>query len=192
MKHFNMHELKTDSFKIGRHTPSLAVDADGRLYDVNGRSFVSRMPGDHLDHTIFEAIGALHVVTHRMHNLMDRWGSKHGLSEGRIRVMFILRFGPRTLGDIADRCGVSPRNITGLVDGLEKDGLVERVPDPSDRRAIRAQLTEKGQEKVALVGEEVLEARRSVAAGFTEEDLAELRHLCLRLFQNIEKIEGEG
>ena len=187
-----MQHLKSDGFKIERHAPAIARDAGGRLYDAAGREFVSRMPGDEFDHAVFEAIGALHTATHRMHNVMERWVSKHGLSEGRMRVLFILRFGPRTLGDLAERMRVSPRNITGLVDGLEGDGLVERVPDPSDRRAVRAQLTEKGAKTIAKVGDQILRARRSIAVGFAEEELIELRHLCLRLFQNIEKIEGEG
>jgi DNA-binding MarR family transcriptional regulator len=187
-----MQQLKSEDPKIARHDPAIARDADGRLYDAVGREFISRMPGDDFDHAVFEAVGALHTATHRMHNLMERWVSKHGLTEGRMRVLFILRFGPRTLGDLAERMRVSPRNITGLVDGLEGDGLVERVPDPGDRRAVRAQLTAKGAVKVAEVGEQMLGARRSIAEGFTNQELIELRHLCLKLFANVEKIEGEG
>jgi DNA-binding MarR family transcriptional regulator len=37
--------------------------------------------------------------------------------------------------------GVSPRNITGLVDALEKTGHVRRAPHPTDRRAVLVELT---------------------------------------------------
>jgi DNA-binding MarR family transcriptional regulator len=39
---------------------------------------------------------------------------------------------------------VTTGNVTGLTDDLERDGLVKRVPDPSDRRAWRVSLTPKG------------------------------------------------
>src|SRR6266853_654254 len=52
------------------------------------------------------------------------------------------------LGDLADELDSTPRNITGLVDHLERDGLVERVPDPQDRRSVRARLTPAGRERI--------------------------------------------
>jgi DNA-binding MarR family transcriptional regulator len=41
-------------------------------------------------------------------------------------------------------CGVVPHSITDIVDGLERDGLAERQPDPADRRAKLIRLTGKG------------------------------------------------
>ena len=41
-------------------------------------------------------------------------------------------------------CGVVPHSITDIVDGLERDGLAERQPDPADRRAKLIRLTDKG------------------------------------------------
>ena len=51
---------------------------------------------------------------------------------------------PLTLGQLAERhcCGRS--NVTGLIDRLEADGLVERTVDPTDRRNVRAALTAEG------------------------------------------------
>jgi len=51
------------------------------------------------------------------------------------------RIGMSALGDMN---GLSPRNMTVLVDGLEKEGLVERVPHPSDRRITLIGITESG------------------------------------------------
>ncbi|WP_220456805.1 MarR family winged helix-turn-helix transcriptional regulator [Changpingibacter yushuensis] len=45
---------------------------------------------------------------------------------------------------IADRLGITPRSATEVIDQLEAKGLVERSPDPKDRRATRVQLTEAG------------------------------------------------
>ena len=46
---------------------------------------------------------------------------------------------------------VTKANITGMVDRLERDGYVARVPDPSDRRVTRAHLTPKGQRFLAEI-----------------------------------------
>jgi len=51
---------------------------------------------------------------------------------------------PLTLSELAGRLRCVRSNITQLVDRLEADGLVQRVSDPADRRAIRAVVTELG------------------------------------------------
>src|SRR5579885_2081359 len=59
-----------------------------------------------------------------------------GITPARLRVLGTLYAdGPQIMHDLSDRLGVTPRNVTALVDGLEADGLVERRPHPSDRRA---------------------------------------------------------
>ena len=52
--------------------------------------------------------------------------------------------GPQIMSALRDRLGVSARNITVLVDGLEKEGYVRRVPHPEDRRATVIELTDDG------------------------------------------------
>ena len=91
-----------------------------------------------------------------------------------------------TLGDLAESLDVSPRNITGLVDHLERDALVERFPDPEDRRAIRVRLTLAGKQKLSEIKKEMGSPRHGVVAGFTEEELKQLRHLLLKLVQNMQ------
>jgi len=46
---------------------------------------------------------------------------------------------------------VTPRNVTGLVDGLEADGLVARAAHPTDRRATLVSLTPRGAEVAAAM-----------------------------------------
>jgi DNA-binding MarR family transcriptional regulator len=48
------------------------------------------------------------------------------------------------MGDLSSALGVTARNITTIVDALERDGVLVRRPDPTDRRAILLELTEKG------------------------------------------------
>lgn len=45
------------------------------------------------------------------------------------------------MGDLAAKLHVAPRTVTDLIDGLERDGFIRRLPDPSDRRASLLELT---------------------------------------------------
>nr|BFE87788.1 hypothetical protein GCM10020093_103890 [Planobispora longispora] len=51
-----------------------------------------------------------------------------------------------SIGDLAQSAGVSSRNVTGLVDTLEREGLVRRTPALHDRRSVLAAITPAGQE----------------------------------------------
>jgi DNA-binding MarR family transcriptional regulator len=52
--------------------------------------------------------------------------------------------GPSTQQALAVALGVTPRNVTGLVDGLATTGFVTRQPHPTDRRATLVTFTEHG------------------------------------------------
>ena len=64
-----------------------------------------------------------------------------------VRVIFLSEDGRLSLTEIARRVGVTTTNITNLIDGLERDGWVERFTSPSDRRVTYVQLTAQGKER---------------------------------------------
>jgi len=70
----------------------------------------------------------------------------HGLSEARFVVLVMLERAPDGLAPsaLADQAGVTRGTVTGLLDGLERDGLVRRAPDAADGRALLVHLTERG------------------------------------------------
>jgi DNA-binding MarR family transcriptional regulator len=75
-----------------------------------------------------------------------------GLSGPRASALSVIVFGgPITLGDLANAEQVRPPTITRLVQGLEREGLVRREQDSSDRRLTRMHATEKGR-RVLLEG----------------------------------------
>lgn len=51
---------------------------------------------------------------------------------------------PPRMADLAERLEVVPRAVTSLVDALEESGSVRRVPDPTNRRVVRIELTDNG------------------------------------------------
>jgi DNA-binding MarR family transcriptional regulator len=57
--------------------------------------------------------------------------------------------GPLSAGELAGATGLSPGAITSLVDRLEDDGLVRRVPDPSDRGRVLVELTDAARQAIA-------------------------------------------
>lgn len=63
------------------------------------------------------------------------------------------------MADLAERLEVVPRAVTTLVDGLEASGKVRRVPDPSNRRVIRIEITDDGRKALS----ELRGARRGAA-----------------------------
>ena len=76
--------------------------------------------------------------------------SEHNMSPGRFTVMMLLydKIGgkpvPQTPADLAEKAGVTRATVTGLVDTLERDGLVTREHDSGDRRMMLIHLTPKG------------------------------------------------
>ena len=54
---------------------------------------------------------------------------------------------PLPLGQLAERIACVKSNVTQLVDRLEADQLVRRVPDPTDRRSVRAEITDEGRNR---------------------------------------------
>jgi DNA-binding MarR family transcriptional regulator len=76
--------------------------------------------------------------------------TEHNMSPGRFTVMMLLYDKmadhpvPHTPADLAEMSGVTRATITGLVDTLERDGLVTRKHDSGDRRMMLVHLTPKG------------------------------------------------
>ncbi|MDJ0951401.1 MAG: MarR family transcriptional regulator [Alphaproteobacteria bacterium] len=71
---------------------------------------------------------------------------------------------PLNLSECAKKMTCVRSNITQLMDRLEADGLVRRVDDPQDRRAVRAAVTELGAERQAAGAKEVAKVQAALAA----------------------------
>jgi DNA-binding MarR family transcriptional regulator len=77
--------------------------------------------------------------------------------------------------------------MTHLVDRLERNGLVERVADPDDRRGLLVGLTRKGRALVSRVGPSHLETERRLLAALSDEEQAELARLLRKLLVSLEE-----
>jgi DNA-binding MarR family transcriptional regulator len=78
---------------------------------------------------------------------------------------------------LAERMGIEAMTLSGYVDRLEAKGLVERVPDPDDRRAKLVRLTEEAAEALGIVGAAAASVRAEVSATMDPADWATLLRL---------------
>jgi DNA-binding MarR family transcriptional regulator len=88
---------------------------------------------------------------------------------------------PLPLGQLAERIACVKSNVTQLVDRLEADQLVRRVPDPSDRRSVRAEITEEGRIRYEAGMQALETAEDEVISELAAEDRDELQRLLDRL-----------
>lgn len=88
----------------------------------------------------------VHTFFSRYDPLRFRIWCEIGLTTVQLRVLFMIREEPGvTAGELANRLGVTPPTVSGIVDRLVRMDLVRREEDPADRRLVRNQLTEAGQ-----------------------------------------------
>jgi len=114
--------------------------------------FAERYP----DADITAVSGFLHLlrVATDLSVALDACLSKHGLLQGRWWVLILLMREDSvtsTPSVLAEKAGVTRATMTGLIDGLEQSGLVERVYTKDDRRSVLIRLTDAGQAKLDAV-----------------------------------------
>ncbi len=111
---------------------------------------------------------------------LDACLSKHGLLQGRWWVLILLMREETFTSSpslLAEKIGVSRATMTGLIDGLEQNGLVTRVFGKEDRRSIQIQLTDVGQAKLDVVMPDYYRRLRQCMQGLDEEKRVLLQQL---------------
>lgn len=126
-----------------------------------------------------------------MRRLFNRRASALGVTSAQWRVMFWLGRQPGSKQvELAEKLDVEPITAGRTIDRLEEAGLVERRPDPGDRRAWRLYLTERAEPMVTrlrAVAEDVL---AEVFHGIDEREITALRGTLERLRDNVTVMEA--
>lgn len=102
----------------------------------------------------------------------------------------------RAMAHVADKADISqsalasaldtdPMTISGVLDRLEKNGLISRKPDPADSRAKLTQLTPKGAERLELARRLGAEMYEAALAGISKEDVAIAEKVLRQMQQNL-------
>ena len=94
----------------------------------------------------------LYLATHAWRNELDRRLRPMGLSRSKWMLLIALSRGGQGKSQkaLADRLGIEGPSLVGLLDRLQRDGLVERRAAPGDRRMNAVHLSRKSR---ALIGE---------------------------------------
>jgi MarR family transcriptional regulator for hemolysin len=91
----------------------------------------------------------------------------------------------RSQNELAQAVGIEGPTLTRHLDALERQGLVRRSPDASDRRAVVVELTPEGHEAHARLREVVIAFDRRLRTGISQEEVDTLRGILGRLEQNV-------
>ncbi|WP_424213908.1 MarR family winged helix-turn-helix transcriptional regulator [Streptomyces sp. BI20] len=135
-----------------------------------------------LDPVSVEVVDLIGTVVARYHAEYEEAAARHHLTGAQAKVLNLLAADPLPMRRIAQRVNCEPSNITGIVDRLESRGLVERRPDPADRRVKLAAPTPEGMATAAHLRES-LDFAREPLSGLTEVERTLLRDLLRRMVE---------
>jgi len=161
-----------------------------------------------LDPSAVEAFLHLLLTGDDVFAVSERNLTEHGISHGRFGVLMLLWRsnqprpaeavddpdcvpGPRTPAELADAAGVTRATMTGLIDTLERDGLVKREPDPNDRRMMSVVLTTKGEKFLQNFLPGHFKLISSLMATLTEAERKALVSLLVKVQQHATNLRAE-
>ena len=122
------------------------------------------------------------AVSRKLRAMAQEALAEWDVTPSQARALAVLRrCGAQRLGELAEHLRIVPRSATEVVDALAERGLVERRPDPADRRATLVTLTAHGAEVAAAIGAARKSGAGSLFARLPDPDRAELARLLATL-----------
>ena len=117
----------------------------------------------------------------------------HGLSQGRFLTLIVMNRNPdeaASPSSLAEKVGVKRATMTGLLDRLERDDLIERRADQQDRRKIGVRLTPKGRQVLTEMLPDYYRRVAKIMANLTEKDRLELMTLLGKVNQGLSALSA--
>jgi DNA-binding MarR family transcriptional regulator len=162
---------------------------------MQNRAMDAETRADRADHTAIRLwlrmLATNRLVETRTRRLLQE---RYATTLPRFDLMAQLERAPKGLkmGELSKRMMVTGGNVTGITDLLEKEGLVERVADPADRRAWLVRLTPAGRRSFAAMA---TEHERWVVESFAElsqREMATMAALLARLKTHVRSLEEQA
>ncbi len=118
----------------------------------------------------------------------------NGTSEAQFNLLNALKYspGPLTQNELSQRLLVDKSNITGLIDRMEKAGLIQRDQVPGDRRSYHVTLTELGVEVTDQLDAPYWQVVADLMSSFTQTEHGEIIQLMKKLRATLAKIEPDN
>jgi DNA-binding MarR family transcriptional regulator len=114
-----------------------------------------------------------------------------GFGVGHLPVLVALHIGRAdTQRDLARFAKIQQPPMAQMLARMERDGLIERAPDPDDGRSSRIALTELALSRLPGAIATLFQGNRDATTGFTDEEIAQLIALLERLITNLDRLTG--
>jgi DNA-binding MarR family transcriptional regulator len=128
----------------------------------------------------------MHDVSRLMRRRVDRAAQTIGLTSAQWRVLaYLARCEGSNQASLADHMDTEPITLSRHLDRMEAAGMLERQPDPNDRRAHRLFLTTTGRELMDAFRLVTLEVMSDYADGISDEEIAAAIDILTRMRANL-------
>jgi MarR family transcriptional regulator for hemolysin len=112
-----------------------------------------------------------------------------GFGVGHLPVLIALRDGQAsTQRDLARFAKIEQPPMAQMLGRMERDGLIERAPDPADKRSSRIELTEDAEARLPSAVAVLLQGNREVLHDFSDEEARLFVTLLKRVISNLDRI----
>jgi DNA-binding MarR family transcriptional regulator len=188
-----MNQVRKDRGGAAGSVTSEVIEEQAVAEDVLRASalhYETELPGTDGDaiEVVLAMLRSVRVHRTAVQRQLEAMGLEVGMTGARYTLLMTLYFSRENLlaqNEISKELNVSRTNITNLIDGLERDGLVERIPNPTDRRVSYAQLTPQGQDLCVTLMPVMTAVMQDATRGFSGDERALLKELLYRVQRNI-------
>ena len=140
---------------------------------------------------IVETVIFLYTESRRLTKGM---ASQFGLTGPQLTVIKMLEsFGDISLSSLSERIRAQNSTVTGIIDRMEREGLVRRERSTSDRRVVYIRLTDKGARLARQIQVEPMEMFRDALESLTPGDVRDLLRILTKVQKKVRsRVEAEG
>jgi DNA-binding MarR family transcriptional regulator len=138
---------------------------------------------------IVETILYLYTESRRLTKGMAR---EVGLTGPQLTVIKLLEsFGDLSLSSLSERIRAQNSTVTGIIDRMEREGLVVRERSKTDRRVVLIKLSDKGAELARSIQVEPMEIFRTALMSLDQDDLEDLLRILGKVQKQVVSLVGE-
>jgi DNA-binding MarR family transcriptional regulator len=135
---------------------------------------------------VLESLVYLYTESRRITKELAR---RADLTGPQLTVLKLLEgVGDMSLSELSDRIRAQNSTVTGIIDRMEREGLVVRVRSTEDRRVVHIRLTDKGAKIANEIAVEPMEIFRSALESLTAVEMRELIKLLTKIARRVQSL----
>ncbi len=135
---------------------------------------------------VFEAVVYLYTESRRLTKELAR---RAQLTGPQLTVVKILEsIGDLSLSELSDKIRAQNSTVTGIIDRMEREGLVQRVRSTEDRRVVHISLTDKGAKLAREIPIEPMEIFRSAIESLSAQEMRDLMKILMKVAKRVKQI----